>query len=231
MRKKKLLWLFGITSLIFASIVLVLAVLVKHEPGYYRTGHVPASADRKASADKLLKDFAQMLLNKSAKQATWMFEASEAQFNSFFAEAFTRQGEAENLSKLGISSPCVTFEGEQMRLAFRYGKGFFSTVVSYDVKFWLVPKEPNVVAVQILSARAGALPISPQTLLNPLSEFARRQSYDVTPYRYETTPVVVVRLQDPNAASVLKMLKIDNNTLKLRGVTLDHAVAAPVLLP
>ena len=115
-----------------------------------------------------------MLANR--KQETWGCDISKAELNSFFEEAFDQIGETEGLRKVGISATSVILEKDSVRLAFRYGRGMFSTVISYDLKIWLVPKEPNVIAVQILHARAGAMPISSRTILQQLSDFARSKT-------------------------------------------------------
>ena len=227
MHKRKLLGLFGITFLTVAIVVTVLAIVVKHEPNFYRQSQVPPSDARKELASTFFNRFGQMVLDRKARMEDWRCDATEAQLNSFFEEAFLQQSEAEGLRKLGISSPSVTLEDNHVRLAFRYGSGWFSTVISYNLKIWLVPKEANVIAVEIRSARAGALPISKQSILNQLSDFARKQNYKVTLYRHEGNPVAVIDLEadQQHPKSVLTTLQIGVNSLTIRGKTLEHAVA------
>src|ERR1043165_4144106 len=227
MQKNRFVWVFGLVAFVGGDLVLGLIVAVKHEPTFYQQCQAPPSPERKEQADTFLRNFSQMILDMRGKQEEhWGCDATELQLNSFFAEAFDRLGEAETLNNLGISSPCVTLEGEQVRLAFRYGKGWFSTVISYDLKIWLVPKEANVIAVQILAARAGAVPISCQSILHQFTEFARKQNYEVTLYRHEGSPVAVVRLQpdQPNPSASLTVLKFDTGKLSIRGKTLEHAL-------
>ena len=102
-------------------------------------------------------------------------------------------------------------------------------MISYDLKLWLVRKEPNVIAVQILTARAGALPISCQSILHQLADFATKQNYKVSLYRYEGTPVAIISLQpdQPNPISTLTRLEVAQNTLTIQGKTLPHALPPP----
>ena len=178
-------------------------------------------------ANDFKNKFGQMIADISGRQLNWFCDTSEAQLNCFFEEIFLEQGEAKELQKLGISAPCVVLEKDHMRLGFRYGSGWFSTIISYDLKVWLVPKEANVIAVEVQSARAGALPISNQAVLNQLSEFARKQNFKVTLYRHESNTVAIIDLQgdQPHPKAVLTMLKIDTNQLTLRGKTLEHALS------
>ena len=155
----------------------------------------------------------------------WWCEASEAQLNCFFEEVWVQMGEAEGLRKLGISSPNVVLEKDHVRLAFRYGSGWFSTVISYDLKIWLVPKEANVIAVEIQSARAGGLPISNHSILHQLTDFARKQNFKVTLYRHEGNTVAIIDLQgdQQHPCAVMTTLEIDANRIAIRGRTLEHA--------
>jgi hypothetical protein len=156
------------------------------------------------------------------RQEQWDCNASEAQLNSFFEEIFPTLGEGESLRKLGMGSLVVNLEDDRMRLAFRYGSGFFSTVVSYELKIWLVPKEANTIAVEIVSARAGALPISSQSILQQLSEYGRKQNKKVNLFRHEGHPVAVIGLQadqDPHPKWILTTVEIHPNALMIRGKT------------
>jgi hypothetical protein len=211
---------------IVTGAVSTLGAVVKHEPNFYRQSQVPASEARVALANEFFNNFLQMIANiNSQEKETWGCDATEAQLNSFFDEIWVKKGEAEGLRELGMSSPSVVLENDHVRLAFRYGSGWFSTVISYDLKIWLVPKEPNVIAVEIQSARAGALPISNRTILNQLTDFARKQNFKVNLFRHEGNTVAVIDLQgdQPRPKAVLTALEIQPNRLIIRGKTLEHA--------
>jgi hypothetical protein len=100
------------------------------------------------------------------------------------------------------------------------------------LKIWLVPREPNVIAVEIERARAGALPISKQTILHQLSDIARKQNFKVSIYRHEGNPVALIDLQgdqQSQANSLLTTLKISSGSLAIRGKTLIVAPLEPKL--
>lgn len=227
MGKRKIYWLFAFTFVSLTVGLTALGALAKHEPHFYRESQIEASDTRKELALNFVSNFGQMLADRNANVETWGSHATEAQINCFFEEVFVGRGEAEGLRKLGISSPCVTLGDNQMRLAFRYGSGWFSTVISYELKVWLVPKEANVIAVEIQSARAGAVPISKQSIVPQLTDFARKQNYKVTLYRHEGNPVALIDLESDQqqSKSILTKLQINQNSLVIQGRTLDHAVA------
>ncbi|MFO0866816.1 MAG: hypothetical protein U0744_19620 [Gemmataceae bacterium] len=41
---------------------------------------------------------------------------------------------------------------------FRYGSGFWSTVLSYDLKVWVSQKDTNVLVVEVLVGKSGRCP-------------------------------------------------------------------------
>jgi hypothetical protein len=230
MQKKKMSWLCGVTFLIVGGGLTTLTILVKHEPAFYLEKEIPPSEERKAASNAFLRDFGQMIL--SMKQESWHCDISEAQLNSFFEEKFMEWGEGESLRKMGITSPRVCLEQDSMRFAFRYGRGWFSSVISYDLKIWLVPKEPNVIALEVLRARAGGLPISSRAILQQLSEYAQNQNYKVTLYRHESNPVAVIELQQyqPQSSRILTGLHVQAEKLTIQGKTLEHALPPLVLM-
>jgi hypothetical protein len=225
MRKRKLFGLCGITVLVLAGGLTALAATVKHEPSFYRQSQAPPSKERTELAYTFVRHFGQMMQDRGRKEI-WGCNATEAEMNSFFAEMLMQQGEAEGLRNLGISGPSVFLEQDHLRLGFRYGSGWFSTIISYELKVWLVPKEANVIAVEVLRARAGALPISNQSILQQLSEFARKQNYRVTLYRHEGNSVAIIDLQgdQQQPKNILTALTIAPNLLSIRGRTLEHGL-------
>ncbi|MBI3822743.1 MAG: hypothetical protein HY289_08685 [Planctomycetes bacterium] len=224
MKKRKWGIMCGIGFVLLACGVTALGAVAKHEPSFYRQNQPPSSEASRELAFSFVRHFGEMLAKR--KQETWACDTTEAELNCFFNEIFVERGEAEELRKLGISSPIVMLEDNRVRLAFRYGSGFFSTIISYDMKVWLVPREANVIAIEIERARAGALPISKQSILNQLADFARKQNFKVKMFRHEGNAVALIDLQgdQPQAKSILTTLKIGPGTLKIRGKTLEHAI-------
>jgi hypothetical protein len=230
-KRNSWIWLAGILFCTLGVLATAFAITVKHEPNFYRQSQVPPSEDRKKKAAQFENNFLQMMIHVTERSPNWACTATEAEINCFFQELFVHRNEAESLRKLGISSFCVSLDGDQMRMAFRYGEGWFSTVISYELKVWLVSKEANVIAIQIRSARAGALPISCQSILHQLSEYATKLNYKVSLYRHEGTPVAIVSLQpeQPNPISTLTVLDFGANQVRIQGKTLEHALPPPLI--
>src|SRR6266446_476164 len=128
----------------------VLALVLKHEPGFYRRAAVPTGPERKQLSTACLGRFTELIGCLKDGSGDWEIKISQGQFNSYFDEDFIRLGDADALRRNGISEPRLAVEGDRIRLGFRYGSGLWSTVVSYDLRIWLAPRDVNVVAVEIL---------------------------------------------------------------------------------
>lgn len=227
MRKRKWFGACGVLAIVVGAGLAALGIAIKHEPNFYHQCEVPEGDGRVFLANQFVSNFGQMIANINARQEKWDCQVSEAQLNSFFAHTFPQLGEGESLRKMGMSTPTVMFEDDRVRLAFRYGSGWFSTVVSYELKVWLVPKEPNTIAVEIVNARAGAVPISSQSILHQLSEFGRKQNKKVSLFRHEGNSVAVIGLQadqDPHPKWILTAVQINHTGLTIHGRTPEHAM-------
>ena len=229
MRTKKFSLLCATTVALLAGLAVGAGVVLRHEPSFYLQGEIAPSPERKELSETFLRHFSQMLLDIKAERGKWAYSFSEAQLNSFFEEDFVRLGE-EDLRKLNISRPRVVLEGDRLRFAFRYGTGFWSTVVSYDLRVWLAPKEPNVLAVEILSRRVGALPVSTHALLGQLSDLARRHNMEVSLYRHDGNPVALIHLHAdrPRSTTHLECVRIDAGKLTIAGASPDFVTDSPI---
>ena len=223
--KKKMCVLGACTGLLIVLLIGGLLVLVKHEPTFYRNAHVAAGPDRKHLSGQFVSHFTQLLIDVGVDKGNWHYAFTEDQVNSFFQEDFVHYGEAENLRRLRISDPRIVLEDGKVRLAFRYGAGVWSTVLSYDLKVWIVPREPNMLAVEILGRRAGGLPISPQAMIHELSELGGRHNVEITAYRHEGHPVALIRFQADRSrpTALLQSLKITPGSLTIAGTSTEVA--------
>jgi hypothetical protein len=224
MRKKKMLLLAALGLLLAAGALTGLILMVKHVPAFYHRADVAPGKDRQERSKACFGRLVRLANYWDESRGEWDVTFSEAQINSYFEEDFSKShGLAEVLGKQGISNPRIVLENDKLRLAFSYGEGLWSTVISYDLKMWLAPKDVNVVCVEILGRHAGALPISTQSLLNEISDVAARRGADITWYRHEGNPVALVRIQSDRArpSAVLRRLEIKQGVISIGGLSTE----------
>jgi hypothetical protein len=232
MSRKSLLLAIAIVLGLVGGATAVLAVLLRHEPAFYLRSAVTPGDYRKKCSDEFESEFYNRLVGGVANKRQWDARFTEDQINSYFEEGFVQDHNAERPLPEWVHQPRVALEQDQIRLGFRYGTGIWSTVVSIDLRAWLVAKEPNVVALEFQGIHAGALPISTQWFLDQFFEAARqRDSIDPTWYRHKGHPVLVLRFQADRSHPTFQLQRLDlrPGMLLITGRSLDSMT--PVVPP
>jgi hypothetical protein len=205
----------------------VVLVLLRLEPQQYRLAAVPAGAARAEHSREFLNEFCQLISALDDQDArtppVWYARFTDEQINSYFDEQFVQSGMSEKLLPEGISQPRLVFETDRARLAFRYGSGFWSTVISIDLKVWLAKGEANAVALELEGFHAGALPIAAQSLLERISEVGRQNGIEVDWYRHDGHPVALLRFQadQPRPTLQLQAVQLEQGAITIKGKSGD----------
>lgn len=205
-------------------------LLVQHQPDFYLRTALPPGQERKQRGGKFFAQFIQFSEDVRNYQQ-WSARFEQECINSYFDEQFVSSGLAERVLPEGISEPRIAIESEKIRLAFRYGMGPLTTVISIDLRMWLAPKEPNAIVLELGGLHAGALPIAAQSLLERVSEAARQNNIEVTWYRYRGNPVAILRFQaDQDHATIrLDHLVLHPGSLEIHGRSTDPSALRAML--
>jgi hypothetical protein len=213
----------------FQSVLVIVAVtflvcstliyLVLDEPATYQLASVTPGKDRKKLSGECVSRYFRLMDTISNRTESWMESFSADQINSYFAEDMIKQNHRWLPDE--IHSPRVAFDTDRIQIAFRYGHGFWSSVITVDLKLWLVENEPNVICIELRGLKAGALPISPHFLLEPVGDAAQQHNIDVQWFRHDGNPIAVVRLQaDQTRPTVLlRRLELQSGEIILEGLS------------
>lgn len=226
MSRRPLLLALVILLCLTCGVSATLWLLVRYEPSVYLRAAVPAGKERHQMSENCWRELMQMYNAVTASEdQEWAHRFTDEQINSYLAENFgPSQGEDKILPK-GISEPRIILESDKMRIAFRYGKGFWSSIVSVDLRVWLVKGEPNVVALKFVGFHAGALPISAQSLLESITDTCKNFGVGIDWYREEGAPVAVLRFQaeQQHPTLELEMIEMQPGAIHIQGRTKDAA--------
>ena len=224
-RLTSILILAGFVSLAFGGIF----VLAKREPDFYRGAPNPDEYETRERAAQLLTRV-QDLKNEIRSQSEWGETFTAEELNCFFVENMGKKGGLASMLPEGVHSPRVAIEGDRLKIGFKYGEGFWSTVVWVELKVWLVKDEPNLVALEVCDLRTGSLPVGSQSVLDSISEAVREWNIDVTWYRNGSNPVGLFRFfanQQGQAGSQILTLKVEDGKIVVAGRTpVDHTPVA-----
>lgn len=206
-----------LTSFVF-SVGTVLAFLVHHVPTFYRENAAGEGSGRECPARECERR-AQEVWNTMENGLPWEQQFPQHELNSYLQQDATHTiGGLVELPE-AVSDVRVAFDNDLIRVGFRYGHGRWSSVISVDFRVWLVAKKPNVVAMELVSFRAGAIPLGTQVMLDYVSEAARHLNIDVTWYRNHGHPVALLQFQanQPRPTIVLRRLEVKAGRLIVAG--------------
>lgn len=193
--------------------------LAKREPDFYNRPPSPDGFETRERAAQLLTRV-QGLKNEIRSRYEWGETFTAEDLNCFFAENMGHKGGLSALLPESVHSPRVAIDGDRLKIGFKYGAGFWSTVVWVELKVWLVKDEPNLVAVEVCDLRTGSLPIGSQSVLDSISESAREWNIEVTWYRNGSNPVGLFRFfanQVGQPSSQILTLEVKDGKITVAG--------------
>lgn len=197
---------------------LVLYRASQQVPQFYQQAlDAPPNAEEEASSEML--QLAAALASDVEKEGKWQTVVTAEQINGWLAVDMVRNH--GDLLPSSLSDPRVAIEPERMMIACRLDRGGWQCVVSLAVDVYLA--EPDVVAVRIREARAGALPLPLQDILERISEEADQTDVDVRWRQAEGDPVVEIPIPQPRdtkgRAIRIETLQLAEGKVYLSGVT------------
>src|SRR5579871_723228 len=121
MTRKSVFLVLGLVVGGSVGIAAILAVLIFHEPEFYRRSAIPPGEQRVKWSREFVTELND-LINGIINYKTWGGTFTEQQINSYFEEDFERLGPAERASFFpeGCSAPRVAVEGDRIRIGFSY---------------------------------------------------------------------------------------------------------------
>ncbi|VTS08354.1 hypothetical protein [Tuwongella immobilis] len=233
MRRKGFWLTLGMLSFLAAGVVGILLVMLRREPAHYSLLEIEDSPVRKKNSVEFQTHFFDLMNSITNNDSHWSAEFTAEQMNSYFQEDFIRSNAFESMLPDGVHSPRIGINADCVRLAFRYNSSLGTTVVSLEMKCWLVANETNLLAVELLALRAGHLPLPTQTLLDTITEAAHQMNIDVKWYRHNGHPVGLMRFQADQLRPTeqLQRLHIENGKITIAGRSLLNGAIPPTRTP
>jgi hypothetical protein len=219
MRRKTLILALLVVVVLLGGVGATLAILARHEPAYYRRGAVPLGQQRHIWSTQFFGELSHLSSAIQGEDPVWDAEFNTDQINSYFQDGFLDQGLDEKMLPDNISDPRVAIDEDRLRLGFRYGFGRWNAIVTIDMRLWVAQGELNTVGLELLGLHVGSLPVSAQSLLEHVSDVARRNGVDVSWYRYNGHPVALLRFA-PNQQRTtvhLKHVELREGRLAIQG--------------
>lgn len=186
-----------------------LYILIKDEPSFYLAATMPEGKERTLQSGEFLKGYTNLMSDIYNRYPDWGEMFTTGQINAFLQQDFVSSYGGDNNLPDGFRDLRVQVEDGLLRLGCRYGKGFWSTTISVDLKMWLVANEVNLIGVELVNLRAGGLPISRQMVLDYITDAALRNNIDVKWYHRKNNPVGVLKLQADQVRPTLQIQRFE----------------------
>jgi hypothetical protein len=233
MSRRSILLAIGFLLLLTCGATTVLALLVRYEPHHYTEAAVPPGPQRTQYSLQCWSELQNLINGVNLGEGSWQVSFTNDQINSYLEEKFIQDGLSEHLLPTGINQPRFTIEPDKIRIAFRYGTGFWSTIISLDLRIWVARGVPNAIGLELVSFKAGALPISAQSLLEDISQKGRDNGIDVSWYRWNGHPVAILRFQKKSNGSTLHLEQVHlaQGVLTIIGRPLDATADGGMIIP
>lgn len=225
MRRRSVLFALLIVVLAVATVAGVLALLVKQEPGFYTANPGDETSDARVASEVLTR-FGD-LMQDVRLNPEWGGSFTASELNAFLHENLREDGWLARVLPPELHAPRVAIEGDRVKVAGRVGDGIWSTVVSAELRVWLVKDEVNTVAVELVGMRAGALPVELQWFrsLDAIAEAVRDRNADVSWYRHDGHLVGVFRLyaDQPRPQTQLRLVTVADGRVTVAGRSMVEA--------
>jgi hypothetical protein len=213
-----ILFLGGGLFLLLLLVLFGLYRAYRYEPEFYRkTLDVEPAASEKAS-DQMIRralDFE----NRVKREGPWSATFTAEQINGWLAYDLPKNH--PQLLPPELHEPCVAIEQNRIRIACRYEDGVKSSVLCLTVELYL--PEPNVLAVRVIGATAGKIPLPLRDLENKISEVAQNTRCRLDWKQIDGTPVALVTFprvgERGELVMKIKNVKIDDGVIQISGST------------
>jgi hypothetical protein len=217
---RKSLW-FSVAILVAVGggVIAGLVAMTQHIPAFYLRAAAPTGPQRSVLSHQFTNDAVDLrnrIVAGDGDAGAWGKQFSEDELNAFFAEEFL-------ISLAGLPSGAsdlrVEIDDDRLRIGFRYGAEFWSTIISIDFRVWLAKGQPNVIVLQLTGLHAGSLPISSQSLLEGISTSLSSKGIQVNWYRHQGYPTAVLKIQSDQSqpSAVLQRITLEPGIIKIVG--------------
>ena len=168
---------------------------------------------RKAESKKFTQNTL-ALIDDVKQSRNWSHTFTQRQVNSWFIEEL--DGKFSDLMPPEAKDPRVKITGDHILLGFQYKHSAWDGVVSLKVKPW-VP-EPNQLALEIASVKAGSLPVPLDEVLKKIQSNFESRGWRVEWRQKDGNEVLLVDFSNARKKrSVLKGIVLKDGSITVSG--------------
>lgn len=193
----------------------------RYEPAFYRKVLTIDSANLEKGSDEMLRR-ALHFQNNLRHEGDWEVTFKQEQINCWLVNDLQRKH--PELLQAEFRDPCVAIEPDRLQLACHYEKGITSSVLCLTVEPYV--SEPNVVALRIVKARAGLLPLPLTDVLKSITLAVQNTDCTLSWGQTDGDPVALIALPSSKEKGELtvkiKTVKLSEGEIFIAGSTVRN---------
>jgi hypothetical protein len=217
-RRTRLLLFVGAGVAALAVFVLLgLYLAVRHEPTFYRKAMELDPAVLEKGSDSMLQNIA-AIESAANTPGRWRAVITADEINGWLAVDMMKNH--PDLLPPAWHEPRVALRPNELIVGCRFDQGGVTSVLSLTLQ--PCSPEPNVVALRIVRARAGAIPWPLKSVLDGVSKAARDMQIHLEWRQAGNDPVAMLSLpEDPESHRVVRIesVEVADGEIRIVGVT------------
>jgi hypothetical protein len=198
-------------------LLLCLYLAAQYEPVFYREALEADPAEQEKASDQMLQQ-ATALASALKKEGFWEAVITAEQINGWLAVDMVKNH--PNALPPTLRDPRVTIGPDAITVACRFEQDGQSSVISLTVEPYM--SEPNVLALRIVKARAGLLPMPLDKIFDRLSQAAHDMQLHLEWRQAGGHPVALLTLpaaEDNGRQVRIETLRLGDGEIYVAGST------------
>jgi hypothetical protein len=191
-------------------------------PDFYRQAISVEPQEQAAASQKMIEQTAN-LASHAQQPGAWEALFTVEQINGWLAVDLVKNH--ANALPPEVSDPRISITPEQVSLGCRWTGDGFSTIFSMHAELYLA--EPNVIALRVQGAHAGALPLPLADILDGITQAAEELNLRIRWLMAERDPIALITIPQPEGdehpAVQIESLELREGAIYLAGRTLPRA--------
>jgi hypothetical protein len=215
-RKVRLLLMIFSGLAVFVILVLLgLYLAARKEPAFYREALKIKSGVLEQASDRMLQQ-STALASAVRKEGRWEALFTAEQINGWLAVDMVKNH--PRAMPPSFHDPRVAMDAKNIMIACRFEKDGVNSVLSLTIEPYVL--EPNVVALRIVSARAGLLPAPLGPVLDRITQAARDMRFHLAWRHSGGDPVALLSLPPSDDRPVrIETLRLGEGEIYVAGTT------------
>ncbi len=195
-----------------ALTVFIISQLLIYKPDFYLRQLKIGTNEEISRLAGALVSRTSSVQNQPDKDGNFFLPIKDRELNACLVEVYPEMADGK---KSSVKQPRFAFDNQLVQVGFEFQKGPFSTIINLSCKVWF--PQPNRLVIEIVSARAGAMPLPISYVRRIFENFLDDMNIDVEWKQNRGNLVGVIQLNVDRL--IFRKVQVVDNQLQIIGTT------------